>query len=578
MAPEAELKDTEDRLRIVWGMVPMTPSGNRGSIPSAPRALLAYGRAMNDTQIAPPVGDVRATPESAVESLLKWAGLAFLFAAVAIAMNLARSAGWFTPEVRVVAGLALAAVLLGVGLRIGGRRPLFSQALEGGGLAIAYLTLIGGHAALGVVPSNLAIGGAVVVTIVAFAIARWQRHSMLAVVGVLGGLSAPFLLGGGGAASANEGDAVGLALYVAVLMLSAIVVWYDEGWATLLVSAASGGAAGMLIVVDRVMTGGSDRIAVQGAIVVVALAYWLVPVVRHLTGRPVGLSSLRLERQLAPLMGPIEARTVTAVPPGALLISTLVWEGTPTMWGAVTIVVAVVVAAVGLPLPAGGVRTAHFATGSALAALGVVLMVEGPALVVLLAGQGLALWWVGMRSVTPAYEVQATVVGAVVGAMIVVDLMLYLPSGGAGVGVVAAHAVVTVMATGIAAVEIRPVPRAVVGLGGYVLMLLLPIEIVDGTGWGGFAQTMWWVGVAIVVLSVALRLARPTLARVAAITLAAAVAKLVAADLFVMGAVERIALLVGVGAGLLVFSYHAAGLWRLAAGQWRDVPTPRQPV
>ena len=257
----------------------------------------------------------------AAESILKWSGIAFLFIAVAVAMNLARQAGWFGPNVRIAGGLTLAATMLGVGIRVRAERPVYSQTLEGGGLAIAFLTLIGGHQLLGVLPSMVAIAGSVAVAALAFVLAGWQRHSALAVIGLLGGLSAPFVLAiGRNSLGGTESSRNGLMAYVAVLMVAAIAVYFREGWSSLLVTASITGSAGLVLAIVGMQRIPHEQLAAQTAITVVGLLYWLVPVVRHLSGRPVQLSTFVIERNIARLMGPIEVRSVVAVPGAALLL------------------------------------------------------------------------------------------------------------------------------------------------------------------------------------------------------------------------------------------------------------------
>lgn len=63
------------------------------------------------------------------EDLLKWAGIALVLFAVAFFFKYAIDQGWLTPAVRVVLGLFLGFVLVGLGLSVRAGRPGFSQVL-----------------------------------------------------------------------------------------------------------------------------------------------------------------------------------------------------------------------------------------------------------------------------------------------------------------------------------------------------------------------------------------------------------------------------------------------------------------
>ena len=234
-------------------------------------------------------------------------------------------------------------------------------------------------------------------------------------------------------------------------------------------------------------------------------------------------------------------------------------------WGLIVIGLAVIVALVGIPLPvAGGMRLAHFVTGSALASIGLALALDGPVLTVAIATQAFALFYVGARTSTPAYQSNSALLGGIVifATLRGIALNAYLDH--TEWAELATHALVAVLLVVAATMDRRPLVRSVTASAAFVIVVALPYEVATTHGWDPAVSTLWWTVLAVGLLLSALRMSQPTVAKAAALTIAAGVIKAVANDLLVSPAGPRIGLLFGVGAGLLVFSYYATRLWDLA--------------
>ncbi len=123
------------------------------------------------------------------------------------------------------AGLALAAV----GWRLRRRAPSFALTLQGGGVAVLYLTVYAAYALYALVPSFPAIGLMAAVAVACAGLALVQNAPGLAVLGVAGGFAAPVLAG------TAEGNHVLLFAYYALLNLGVLGIAWTRGWRSLAV-------------------------------------------------------------------------------------------------------------------------------------------------------------------------------------------------------------------------------------------------------------------------------------------------------------------------------------------------------
>ena len=98
-----------------------------------------------------------------------------------------------TIEMRLAAAAVFGLVLLAVGWRLRRRRPTYGLSLQGGGIAVLYVTLYAAFAAYEVLPPALAASAVVVVTAGAGVLSVVQDSRPLAVLGIVGGFLAPVL-------------------------------------------------------------------------------------------------------------------------------------------------------------------------------------------------------------------------------------------------------------------------------------------------------------------------------------------------------------------------------------------------
>ncbi len=98
-----------------------------------------------------------------------------------------------TIEVRLVAATVFGLVLLAIGWLQRRRRPVYGLSLQGGGIAVLYVTTYAAFAVYDVLPAVPAASAVVVVTVGAGVLSVLQDSRPLAVLGIIGGFLAPVL-------------------------------------------------------------------------------------------------------------------------------------------------------------------------------------------------------------------------------------------------------------------------------------------------------------------------------------------------------------------------------------------------
>ena len=176
---------------------------------------------------------VRPGPFSAIQSWLLGgntivkAGVAILFIGLAFLAKFASEHVQVPVELRLAGIAAVALVLLAVGWRLRLRRPGYAQVLQGGAVAVLYLTLFVAFRFYGVLSVGPVFGLMVLVAALAAALAVLQDARSLAVIGALGGFATPLLV------SSGSGNQVALFAYYLVLDLGIAAVAWHKTWRSL---------------------------------------------------------------------------------------------------------------------------------------------------------------------------------------------------------------------------------------------------------------------------------------------------------------------------------------------------------
>ena len=148
--------------------------------------------------------------------LLSLIGLGFL-------LGVALEQGWITLtiEVRHILVALFGVLLLVVGWRVRDRNPIYGLSLQGGGIAVLYLTTYVAHAVYDLLPASAAAAVVVAVTVGAGVLAVLEDARSLAVLGIIGGFLAPVL-----AYSDAEDHVLVFGFYVILSAAIVAVAWF----------------------------------------------------------------------------------------------------------------------------------------------------------------------------------------------------------------------------------------------------------------------------------------------------------------------------------------------------------------
>ncbi len=155
------------------------------------------------------------------------AGVGILFIGLAFLAKYASEHVQVPVELRLAGIATVALVLLALGWRLRQRRPGYAQVLQGGAVAVLYLTLFVAFRFYGVLAVGPVFALMVLVAALAAALAVLQDARALAVIGALGGFATPLLV------SSGSGNQVALFAYYLVLDLGIAAVAWHKTWRSL---------------------------------------------------------------------------------------------------------------------------------------------------------------------------------------------------------------------------------------------------------------------------------------------------------------------------------------------------------
>ncbi|NND01568.1 MAG: DUF2339 domain-containing protein [Acidimicrobiia bacterium] len=524
------------------------------------------------------------------ETAFKWGGLIMIFLAVAFAMGIAIDHGLFTPPLRVAAGILVGTALIGVGVFTYVGRPIFGQSLQGVGIAVIFLSVFAGHQMFDVFSWEGAMGGTIVVTALSFWLAARRGDSALAAIGLLGGVTAPFVLTLGDAGGTGAGSVNAYVIYATTLLLSAIAVYFFNGWGTLLVTASGLSLATFGSVVMQ-LDAGDSLVLAQVGVTLIGVALWLVPTARVVLERPMQVSRHSIDRVWSDFFRGSELGSVLWAPAATVAASARIWDLSPEAAGLVALAAAILVGVVGA-----AVRTSerilgltHFAAAATLVAVASLLLLDGSVLQVALAGQAFAYLVVGSRSESPVLTITGAMVGVPVLAWLGFELVVAFdfresiePS-----QLIAHLFVILFVAVG-AVLDQRGQVRATAGAGAYVLAVLWLAEAFLGVRNGPALTTASWILLAAGTAYVGIRTQSKVAVQAAIGTVVVAVAKLLTVDLVQINAVGRTISFFVAGVVLVAFGYRYPAMREIIHANEPDVepkdrrfmyadPQPRPP-
>lgn len=154
-------------------------------------------------------------------------GIVILFLGATFLLKYANDKSMIPVELYFIAAALGGFALLVVGWRLRERRADYAQLLQGGAIAILYLTVFSATRLYQLLPPALAFGLLAVVAVASAVLAVAQNSLALAVIGTTGGFLAPILV------STGSGNYVALFTYYALLNLGVFAVAWFKTWRVL---------------------------------------------------------------------------------------------------------------------------------------------------------------------------------------------------------------------------------------------------------------------------------------------------------------------------------------------------------
>jgi hypothetical protein len=545
----ARMERLERAVEELARRLPADPAQTAAPPPIPAQAPVHHASA---AMLAPPPRPKAAPIEWDGQLWLNRLGIGLLLLGVALLFRYSIDMGWITPGVRVAFGTFVGGVLLAAGLHMGEKRR-FGSVLVGGGIAVFYIVGWAAFVLYALVGYTAAFVGMVAVTALAFGLALRKNEPALGILGAIGGLGTPLLLG------LSYGTPRTFALYTCIIVGWTAVLHLQRSWRWVLWTTLAFGW--VLLCRYAYHVAESDRLVTADAWVLQAAGIfaWVC------TGLlPLALRFRRREER-EPRWTDLDTAHwygVALIPPGAaILLTGILWSLPGERWGAAAMASAALYGAAAWYLWSRDARLARVLAlaASVMLTFGMIGALKGNAVLAGIALQSFALHLLADRAnggLGLRWAAHKAFIGA--GVWLLARLLL---DAGAGLG--NAATAVAVIAFGFGAsylVRRRPEVLAYRYFAHVALLGFLWRELARVDGGEGFA-TVAWGAYALGLLLFGMSRERALVEKTALATLLVVVAKLFLVDLAALEAIYRILLFLGFGAVFLFFSY-ALQTWR----------------
>ena len=151
-------------------------------------------------------------------------GMVVMFFGVSFLVKYASGQGLFPIEFRLTGVVLGAIALLVIGWKTRLRPGAYGLVLQGGGIAVIYLTLFAAAKIYGLIPLGIAFGLLFLVVMLGVLLALLQNAQELAILATAGGFLAPILT------SSGEGSHVGLFSFYLILNLGILAIALYKSW------------------------------------------------------------------------------------------------------------------------------------------------------------------------------------------------------------------------------------------------------------------------------------------------------------------------------------------------------------
>ena len=220
-APKPDVEATEFRKELPGGQPPGT------TIPphSAAKAMKTPAYKRQTPDLTAVIAD-RAKRWFTTGNVPVKVGMIVSLFGVAFLIKEGVDRGWLVLpiELRLILVAIFGITLLIIGWRLREKRRVYALTVQGGGIAIIYLTTFAAFKLYGLLPPAAAFVMLVLVTVAAGALAVMQDARTLALTGIVGGFAAPILV------STGAGNHVILFTYYAVLNAAVFGISWFKAW------------------------------------------------------------------------------------------------------------------------------------------------------------------------------------------------------------------------------------------------------------------------------------------------------------------------------------------------------------
>lgn len=161
------------------------------------------------------------------ENLISKIGIAILVLAIGFFVKYAIDQDWIGSVGRVAIGLLSGGILIGLAHKMRNNYRNFSSVFAGGGIAVFYFTITLAHHQFHLFGNNgqaIAFGIMLIITSFAVILSILYDKQELAIIALLGGFIAPFLV------SSGSGNYISLFVYLIILNTGLLIIAYNKSW------------------------------------------------------------------------------------------------------------------------------------------------------------------------------------------------------------------------------------------------------------------------------------------------------------------------------------------------------------
>ena len=158
------------------------------------------------------------------ENLISKIGIAILVLAIGYFVKYAIDKNWIGPAGRVAVGILCGAILVSLAHKFRNIYKGFSSVLAGGGLAVFYYSIYLAYEQFHLFSQPVAFAIMLVITVFAVVLSLLYNRQELAIIAMIGGFSAPFLVSDG------SGNYKVLFTYLIILNSGLLVISYNKAW------------------------------------------------------------------------------------------------------------------------------------------------------------------------------------------------------------------------------------------------------------------------------------------------------------------------------------------------------------